>query len=190
MRGAGAVSDYSLDRIRKMRADVAVAAGVLVSDVAIAVSAGSVLIDVTIIVASSATASVVSSTITRKLTSASTYVTSPLITPPAPSLPAPPCLPLTLSHPDLTSWHSASAIFTSAVVSIEAVVAQPQTTEPTPAGGLGTAAIVGIAAGGGVVGLLVLALMYARCCRESGSSANMPAAPRASGKRSFAGNAA
>ena len=120
MRGAGAVSDYSLDRIRKMRADVAVAAGVLVSDVAIAVSAGSVLIDVTIIVASSATASVVSSTITRKLTSASTYVTSPLSLLPLASLPAPPCLPLTLSHPDLTSWHSASAIFTSAVVSIEA----------------------------------------------------------------------
>ena len=71
LRAAGDVSDYTGSKIDAMRRDIAIAAGVLYSDVEVAVASGSVVVSVTIIVASAATASVVTSTITPKLASTS-----------------------------------------------------------------------------------------------------------------------
>jgi hypothetical protein len=71
LRAAGDMADYTAGKLDLMRQDLAVAAGVLYSDVEVAVTSGSVVVSVTIIVHSAATAAVVTSTLTPKLATAS-----------------------------------------------------------------------------------------------------------------------
>ena len=72
LAAAGDVADYTEARVDLMRGDIAIAAGVMASDVAIEVTAGSVSLAVTITVASAAAAEVVTDAISPHLASAAT----------------------------------------------------------------------------------------------------------------------
>lgn len=131
--------------------DIAIAAGVMASDVALTVRAGSVVIAVVITVASADTAAVVTSTIA----------------------------------PHLQSAMAATAMFTSTVVSVAEVSAQPTTATPptksppppppplSPPPGLATTTLIAIVAGGGGGALLLAIVIAVYCCRSSRSGSAM-----------------
>lgn len=70
LRAAGVVTDYTPSVVALMRGDLAIAAGVLSSDVDLRVSAASVLLSVTIALPSTASADVATAALTPKLASA------------------------------------------------------------------------------------------------------------------------